>query len=224
MSRRVAYFMSIVAVGLLAATPARLGAETFDRLTYLTFGGSVQIPGTRLDAGTYRFRLANPSDSRNVMQVLSYDGSTVYAMFHTIPDSRTIVTEEPTVTFRETPAGVPPAVKSLFYGGEHRGYEFVYPRGGPDVTADVFSQPEIVYSPRPTAAVSDSSAVIEAAPDIAPAPDVAETAAPAVIVESQPQVVELPRTASSMPLVAFGGFSSIILGLSIGLFRRFSNE
>lgn len=85
--------------------------------------------GVTLNAGTYRFRLTNPDTSRNVLQVLSSDGATVYAMFHTIPDSRTSVTEDPFVTFRETPAGVPPAVKSLFYGGEYNGYEFVYPKG-----------------------------------------------------------------------------------------------
>jgi hypothetical protein len=62
--------------------------------------------------------------------VLSNDGSIVYAMFHTIADSRTALTDEAMVTFRETPEGVAPAVKSLFYGGEYRGYEFVYPKGG----------------------------------------------------------------------------------------------
>jgi hypothetical protein len=188
----------------------------------MTFSGAVQIPGARLDAGTYRFRLADPSDSRNVMQVMSYDGRTVYAMFHTIPDSRTTVTDEATVTFRETPAGVPPAVKSLFYGGERRGYEFVYPKGGPVLTNEVPAQPEIVYTPS-TPAASDSSAVIESeSAEVAPAPDavVAENRDSDVFVEEQQPVTELPRTASSLPLVALGGFSALIFGLGIGLIRR----
>jgi hypothetical protein len=49
-------------------------------------------------------------------------------MFNTIQDHRRLLTDDPTVTFRETPAGVPPAIKSLFYGFEHTGYEFVYPK------------------------------------------------------------------------------------------------
>lgn len=95
---------------------------TYDKLAYMTFTAPVQIPGATLNAGTYTFRLANPDTSRNVLQVLSGDGTIVYAMFHTIPDFRTVLTEEPAVTFRETPAGVPPAVKTLFYGGEYHGY------------------------------------------------------------------------------------------------------
>jgi hypothetical protein len=63
------------------------------------------------------------------MQVLSNDGSIVYSMFYTREDRRNKATDKPTVTFRETPAGVPPAVRSLFHGGETRGYEFVYAKG-----------------------------------------------------------------------------------------------
>jgi hypothetical protein len=63
---------------------------TYDKLVYLTFNAPVQIPGATLNAATYR--LANPDTSRNVLQVLSSDGATAYAMFHTIPDSRTSIT------------------------------------------------------------------------------------------------------------------------------------
>jgi hypothetical protein len=120
---------TLLAVCFAAAMAGPARAETIDKLTYLTFSKPVQVPGATLDAGTYRFRLTNPETSRNVLQVLSRDGYTVYAMFHTIPDRRSTMTSESTVTFRETPAGIPPAVKSLFYGGELRGYEFVYPKG-----------------------------------------------------------------------------------------------
>ena len=130
MTRRAAFLSSVVVAGLVATmTAAPLRAETIDKLTFLTFSGNVQVPGVKLNAGTYRFRLANADTSRNVVQVLSHDGSIVYAMLHTMPASRTVVTNESTVTFRETPAGVPPEVKALFYGGERSGYEFVYPKG-----------------------------------------------------------------------------------------------
>ena len=128
MSRLMLSAFAMVAV-VAGTAPAPVRAVTYDKLAYLTFSGPVQVPGVTLNAGTYRFHLTNPDTSRNVLQVLSNDGAIVYAMFHTIPDSRTSVTEEPVVSFRETPVGVPPAVKSIFYGGEHRGYEFVYPKG-----------------------------------------------------------------------------------------------
>src|SRR5512145_3075122 len=95
-----------VLAALIALTaPAPASGVTYDKLAYLTFSAPVQIPGVTLNAGTYRFRLTNPETSRNVLQVLSNDGAIVYAMFHTIPDSRTSLTEDPVVTFRETPAG-----------------------------------------------------------------------------------------------------------------------
>jgi hypothetical protein len=119
----------LVGALILSTAPTLAEAHTYDKLTYLTFSGPVQIPGVTLGAGTYRLRLANPETSRNVLQVLSNDGTIVYAMFHTTPDSRMTVTEESMVTFRETPAGVAPAARSLFYGGEHRGVRVRVPEG-----------------------------------------------------------------------------------------------
>jgi hypothetical protein len=218
MSRRAALLSSIVTAGMLVATAsAPLGAETIDKLTYLTFSGRVQVPGVKLDAGTYRFRLTNPNTDRNVIQVLSRDGSTVFAMFHTLPDSRVAVTRESTVTFRETPAGVPPVVKSLFYGGETSGYEFVYPKGGPDLTATLIPQPEITFTPAPAAVVEERSTRVETAPEPAPAP---EPAAASSAVTEQAPPAELPHTASPLPLVALGGLASLIMGFGAGLIRR----
>jgi hypothetical protein len=178
----------------------------------------VQIPGTTLNAGTYRFHLTNPDTSRNVLQVLSNDGAIVYAMFHTIPDGRTSLTEDPVVTFRETPAGVPPAVRSLFYGGEYGGYEFVYPKGGPNMIPEIAPQPEITYAETPAPIWEP---VIEPAIE----PVAPEPVAPEPVVELAPEFpeplpAELPRTATALPLVALGGLTSLLTGLGLGLLRR----
>jgi LPXTG-motif cell wall-anchored protein len=180
----------------------------------MTFSAPVQIPGVTLNAGTYRFRLANPETSRNVLQVLSNDGSIVYAMFHTMYDSRTSVTEDPVVTFRETPAGVPPAVRTLFYGGEHRGYEFVYPKGEPIMIAEVVPQSEITYTPYPATPAAER--VIEPESALEPIAEAVPEAEPL----AQPEAVELPRTASPMPLLATGGLASLLLGLALSVLRR----
>jgi LPXTG cell wall anchor motif len=193
---------------------ARTGAcGHIPKLAYLTFSAPVQVPGVTLNAGTYRFHLTNPDTSRNVVQVLSNDGAIVYAMFHTTSDSRTTVTDEAVVSFRETPVGVPPAVKSIFYGGEHRGYEFVYPKGGPVMLREVRRQPEITYAPIAGAPVPEETI---------------ETAAPEIVVETEPLPAptepeaspELPRTASPLPLVAVGGLTSLLVGLGLGVLRR----
>jgi hypothetical protein len=191
---------------------------TFDKLAYLTFNAPVQIPGATLSAGTYRFHLTNPNTSRNVLQVLSNDGAIVYAMFHTIPDLRTSLTEDPVVTFRETPAGVPPAVRTLFYGGEYGGYEFVYPKGGPNMIPEIVPQPEITYAETPAPVWEP---VIEPAIE----PVAPEPVAPEPVVELAPEFpepvpAELPRTATPLPLVALGGLTSLLAGLGLGLLRR----
>lgn len=214
------FFVSAAAVVSLLAltTPAPASNVTYDKLAYLTFNAPVQIPGVTLRAGTYRFHLTNPDTSRNVLQVLSGDGRIVYAMFHTIPDGRTTLTEEADVTFRETPADVPPAIRSLFYGGEYNGYEFVYPKGGPNMVAKVAPQPEVWYEPLP-APVREP--VIEPAvevvqPEPAPAPVVEQVAEPV----AEPAPVELPRTATPLPFVAVGALGSLLAGLGLSLRRR----
>jgi hypothetical protein len=204
----------VVAAALTALTmPAPASGMTYDKLAYMAFSAPVQIPGATLAPGVYRFHLANPDTSRNVLQVLSNDGAVVYAMFHTIPDGRTVVTEEPAVTFRETPAGVPPAVRSLFYGGEYRGYEFVYPEGGPNMIPEVVAQPEVTYTPMPPAAEPVIEPAVE--PEAVPEPVVEQLPEPA------PEApVELPRTASPLPFAAVGGLGALLAGLGLGLLRR----
>jgi LPXTG-motif cell wall-anchored protein len=212
---RLSLFGVVVAAVLAVATPAPVsGAETYDKLAHLTFSGPVQIPGVTLSAGTYRFRLTNPDTSRNVLQVLSNDGAIVYAMFHTIPDVRSSVTVDPVATFRETPAGVAPAMKSLFYGGEYSGYEFVYPRGGPNMIAEIVPQPEITYAWTPEPVAAPEPVVEPAIEPLAPAEPVAEP-----VGEPAPPA-ELPRTASPLPLFAAGGLTSLLAGLGLGLLRR----
>jgi hypothetical protein len=219
---------TLLAAALLATTTAPLGATTdtrpVDRLSFMTFSRSVQIPGAVLDAGTYRFRLADPTSGRQVMQVLSNDGSIVYSMFYTRQDWRNKVTDDTTVTFRETPAGAPAAVRSLFYGGETRGYEFVYKKGElsrkPVVTP---AQPPVTYTPMPVAAPPPiASEPAPAFTETTPAPwPAAPALAPeeATYAESAAAPAELPKTASPVPMAAIGGLLTLLAGLGAGLLR-----
>jgi hypothetical protein len=211
--------ISVLVAGCIAImTPAPLGATTYDNLAYLTFSGPVQVPGGTLDAGTYRFRLADPGSGRKILQVLSENGSAVYAMFHTRPDSRLIATDAATVTFKETPSGVPPAVRSLFYGGQLNGYEFVYPPGGPIMIATVVSPPEIAYSSSPALALPD--ALVVPAPAAVPELAAVAEAVPAPAQEPAAPPVELPRTATPVPMIAIGGLASLLAAFGIGLLRK----
>jgi hypothetical protein len=105
-------------------------ADESDKLMILTFSGPVEVPGKVLPAGTYEFKLADPNGDRNVVQILSEDGSKVYATMLTIPDERQTATDEPVVTFEERAAGSPEAIHDVFYPYETTGMEFQYSTDG----------------------------------------------------------------------------------------------
>jgi len=114
------------AITLFAASFAH--ADEWNKKTYLTFSGPVQIPGTTLQAGTYLFQLADPDNARHVVEVASKDGTHIYGMFLTIPNQRLETPSENVVMFSEAPAGAPQAVQAWWYPGERVGEEFVYPK------------------------------------------------------------------------------------------------
>ena len=123
--RRLTIACSAALLALSLAGTAR--ADEWNKLTYLTFSGPVQMPGITLPAGTYRFELADPDSSRRVIRVSDKDGSKTYGMFLSISDQKLERSSEPVVMFTETPAGAPQAVQAWFYPGETYGYEFAYP-------------------------------------------------------------------------------------------------
>jgi hypothetical protein len=117
------------AAALTAFVAPGARADEWNKLTYLTFSGPIQLPGVdNVPAGTYTFRLADAGSSRRVVQVLDKNTGKVYAMFLTMSDHRLTPSEKPVVMFNESPAGSPPAVRAWFYPGETDGYEFVYPK------------------------------------------------------------------------------------------------
>ena len=102
-------------------------AQPIDKRTYFTFNVPVAIPGVTLPAGKYLFRVADTS-SRNVVQVVSADGKTPYAMFFSYRAQRASAPAKPEIQFMETATGMPVAVHGWWYPGQRTGYEFVYPK------------------------------------------------------------------------------------------------
>jgi hypothetical protein len=119
----IACSAAMLALGLAATAHA----DEWNKLTYLTFSGPVQMPGITLPAGTYRFELADPNSGRRVIRVSDKDGSKSYGIFLSISDQKLQPSDNPVVMFKETPAGAPQAVQAWFYPGETYGYEFAYP-------------------------------------------------------------------------------------------------
>lgn len=124
--------LSAIAIGLslmLVGMPTRAAAQqpdTRDR-TIMTFSAAVELPGMRLEPGTYVFRLADTA-SRNVIQVLSQDEMQVLGQWLFVSAERREVTGDTVVTFREASADTTPAIQFWFYPGETIGKEFIYPK------------------------------------------------------------------------------------------------
>ena len=114
-------------VGLLViAFPAPAHADAFDEQTFLTFSGPVELPGVSLPGGTYMFKLADPDDSRDIVQVFNQDGTVCYGTFLTTPEVEPMASGRPAVTFEKRAADAPQAIKSWFYAGDETGREFAY--------------------------------------------------------------------------------------------------
>jgi hypothetical protein len=130
-----------VATALAACVATSARADETDKLTYLTFSKSVQLPGKTLPAGRYRFQLADTEGSRRVIKVQSEDGKKQLAMLQSVPNQLRDAPKDPLVMFKESAEGQPDAIKSWNYPGERTGYEFIYPKAEALIIAHRTHQP-----------------------------------------------------------------------------------
>jgi len=124
--RSVRVLCCAAALAAFLAPGAR--ADEWNKLTYLTFSGPVQVPGATLPAGTYMFRLADTMTNRHVVQVYDKAGKKLFATMLAIPDQRLDASGKNVVLFSERPSGAPQAIRAWWYPGDTIGDEFVYPK------------------------------------------------------------------------------------------------
>jgi hypothetical protein len=127
--KRVTAIATATVLALLVALTLNVAAQqpdTRDR-TIMTFSSAVELPGMRLEPGTYVFRIADTA-SRNVIQVLDQEEKNQLGQWLFVPAERPEVTGDTVVTFRETSAASTPAVQFWYYPGEKIGKEFIYPK------------------------------------------------------------------------------------------------
>ena len=100
------------ALALLVAAPVGAQGTTWNKKTFLTFSGPVQVPGVTLPAGTYTFKLADLMGNRHVVQIFDKDEKKIYTTLLAIPDQRLelmFVCAHP-ATPAGVSSGVPPGV------------------------------------------------------------------------------------------------------------------
>jgi hypothetical protein len=108
-------------------SPSSAGADESNQLTYLTFSQAVTIPGHVLPAGTYTFRLADPSSGRRIVQILNQAGTQLIATLLTAEDYRPTPTDDTVITFGKRSGNAAPSITQWFYPGGSEGHEFIYP-------------------------------------------------------------------------------------------------
>jgi hypothetical protein len=245
MLRRIAISAcAFVILAGLAPTSAKAQGP-MDKRTYFTFSQPITLPGVTLQAGTYVFRLADPTVSRRVVQVLSEDGSQSYALLLSIPAQRLDAPDDPEIHFMETPSSTPAAVKIWWYPGDTTGHEFIYPEEQAQLLARGGREPVLMaHTQSTTTEELESADLARVAPNGEETPLKAEDA-PTVVVPLGPLQhgtltppagvsdssavgtsgelqarTELPQTASLMRVVAIAGTFSLLGGMVLWRLRR----
>jgi hypothetical protein len=114
---------ALVAAGFVATIHAR----TAD-INTLTFSKEVALPGVVLPAGTYRFEVANPDSSADVVRVSSRNGRVHYMGFTLRVQRPDGLTRDRAVTFQEARRDEPVPILAWYPLGEANGHQFIYPR------------------------------------------------------------------------------------------------
>jgi len=157
MTRMISWGAGILAAALVVtAASAHLSAQgaTIDKRTFLTFSAPVQVPGATLPAGTYVFRIVNPG-AQTVWEVLDATERHVLAQFFFVRTADRTIQEQnrahgkPVVRFHETPHGVAPPMKVLYYPTDPAGHMFLYPRAQAEQIAAITHQPVLATDSDP---------------------------------------------------------------------------
>lgn len=225
-------------IGLSVVAPTA-SADEHDKKTVVTITEPLEVPGAILQPGKYVFKLVESSNDRHIVYIKNERGNHTYATIFAVPNYRVRRTGKTVLSFWETPAGQPKALRAWFYPGDNFGQEFMYPKTRvteidqvasqkvPEAPADIQPPAE----PEPTVAENTPPPEpAEVAPAPAPEPVAAAPApepapAPVTVAENTPPPApaELPHTASDLPLFALFGFGAIVLAAGVRVFTKRMN-
>lgn len=225
--------MLCLAVLCLLVVPAAT-ADDWNNKTVITFSGPVEVPGSGaqiLPAGTYVFKLVDNQSNRHIVQIFDKDESHVFTTILAISNLRLKTTNKTVITFAERPAGQPEALKAWFFPGQEYGAEFVYAKSRALELAKENNEPvpsTQVESDAPmeslkTAPVVDLAPTgepVEPAPVAAAEPAATEPVTMAAAEPAAAPAAELPKTASSLPLIALIGLLTLSAGLALSVFSK----
>jgi len=230
--------MVVAALALMIAAPAAFAQNT-PEASILPVTEPLDVGGTILQPGTYTIRVLPSLTDRNKIQITSQDGSVVHATVLTVPHQLEPGEEVPNTTFVYYPAGdgMPRALRTWFAPdppGRH-GHDIVYEEDRAKVLARLANSRVVAYPIDTEVAALDTSTLTVIRPDatvetytyVAPTTPVEtqttrvttiETETPSTMA-SQSTRVEMPATASNLPLVALLGLIALCGAIAIRIAR-----
>jgi len=231
--KRLKFLGIVFCLAFLAmAIAPRLGAQTTNEKTIITFSEPFEVPGVDaqiLPAGTYVFKLLDSLSDLNIVQITNEEGTHVFTTILAINNYRLKPTDKTVLTFRERGEGQPEAIKAWFYPGYAFGQEFVYPKKRAMELAKVVNEPVLAMpvetstdAPIQTLKSVPLAAVKPTGEEMSVNEVVGTTPANAAVTQAQPVAVmaqaepqTLPHTASSLPLFISIGLLSLFAGLTL---------
>lgn len=217
---------ALALVGAVSASSASAQTNLNNR-TVVTFSQPVEVPGRVLPAGTYTFELNESMANRHIVQIFDQGGSKIMAIVLAVPNRRLTPTTNTVINFAEVAAGQPQALRAWFYPGQTVGQEMVYPKTR---ARQLAATSNVVVPAVDDSFYADAKAdTMKTADVVSVTPDRTET--PVAVVEPmrteptpvvapvEPARRALPKTASTLPLIALIGFGTLAFGLVL---RRFS--
>jgi hypothetical protein len=224
---------------LLIMLAPGIRASEWDQKVVATFDTPVEIPGQVLPTGTYVFKIFDSLGTRDVVQVSNADESKVLALTIAIPRYRTNPTEKALFVFEERGSNLPQALEAWYYPGHTYGHQFIYSsRVTPEA---VTTNSAVTPAPSNESVANQPNAPDESSPVMSPEANTSEPT-PSDLAQSnqitdqtqttQSQTTpntstttsgtsrdqsdeELPKTASTTPLIALIGI--LLLGGALGL-------
>ena len=182
---------TIAAAAMTIATMTTVRADEFDKKTTITVNETILVPGRTLPPGKYVMKLANVTANRNVVQIFNEKQDQLLATILAFNNFQLQQKDKTVLTYWETPAGSPPALRAWFWPGDNYGQEFAYPKAMAESLAAqnktrVASYETADFNPdqakdlqvRDTPEPSGLSANAAAAPAPAPEPEKVAEAAP----------------------------------------------
>jgi hypothetical protein len=179
---------------------------------------ALDVGGTTLQPGTYRIEVVKLDENRNMLQVKSTDGMTLFATVLSIPHATVAgeVMSENRFVYYPAAAGVPRVLRTWYEMDRSSGHDIVYPKARALELAATLNEPVLAMPTETKQADYVTAPVVIVTPEKQEKPYVfaRKVDPPVQIAEAKP-VEELPRTASHVPLFALLG--ALAVGGALGL-------